>query len=109
MVTMATQKRNLFEELKKGVDDINAYKAQKMTLRTHHVEKKSRLKIDATFVRKTREALNMSQNVFALKLHVSPRTLQKWEQGETTPNDQAAVLISMVRKYPDTLKRLEEI
>jgi putative transcriptional regulator len=106
---MTIHKRNLFEELKQGVEDINAHKARKMTLRTHHVEKKPRPKIDASFVRKTREALHMSQNVFALKLRVSPRTLEKWEQGETTPNDQAAALISMVRKYPDTLKRLEEL
>ncbi|MFT3741675.1 MAG: hypothetical protein QM752_03240 [Gammaproteobacteria bacterium] len=32
----------------------------------------------------------MSRNVFALKLRVSPRTLEKWEQGKTAPNDQAA-------------------
>lgn len=37
------------------------------------------------------------------------RTLEKWEQGKTVPNDQAVTLILMVRKFPDTLKRLEEI
>jgi putative transcriptional regulator len=51
----------------------------------------------------------MSRNVFARKLRVSSRTLEKWEQGVTKPNDQAVALILMVNKYPDTLTRLEDI
>jgi len=51
----------------------------------------------------------MSRAVFALKLRVSLRTLEKWEHGETEPNDQAAALILMVRKSPDTLERLENL
>ncbi len=102
-------KRNLFEELKQGIEDIDAYKADKMTLRTYTAKKKSQPQVDAGFIRKLREKLHMSQNVFALKLRVSPRTLEKWEQGETIPNVQAAALILMVYKYPDTLKRLESI
>jgi putative transcriptional regulator len=70
---------------------------------------KSRPKVSAKFIRKTRKALQMSRSVFALKLRVSPRTLEKWEQGETIPNGQAAALILMVNKYPDTLSRLEKL
>lgn len=107
---MAKQKkRNLFEELKNGIEEINAHKAGKITLRSFTFKKKSKPKVTANFIRKTRHELHMSRNVFALKLRVSPRTLEKWEQGETTPNDQAAALILMVHKFPDTLKRLEEI
>ena len=51
----------------------------------------------------------MSRAVFALKLRVPVRTLEKWEQGKTVPNDQAVALILMVRKFPDTLERLEDI
>jgi len=40
---------------------------------------------------------------------VSLRILEKWEHGETEPNYQAAALILMVRKYPDTLQRLESL
>lgn len=110
VVMMTTKhKRNLFAELKQGIEEINTYKVGKITLRTHTVKKKPRPTIDAILIRKTREELHMSRAVFALKLRVSPRTLEKWEQGETTPNDQAAALILMVHKYPDTLKRLEKI
>src|SRR5262249_44935371 len=96
------QKRNLFEELKQGIEEITNFKQGKITLRTITIEKKSPPKIDAKLIRKIREKLHMSRNVFALKLRVSPRTLEKWELGETIPNDQAAALILMVNKYPDT-------
>lgn len=103
------KKRNLFEELTQGFKEIEAHQAKKITLRTHSIEKKPRLKISANLIRKTRESLHMSRGVFALKLRVSPRTLEKWELGETIPNGQAATLILMLRKYPDTLNRLEQI
>jgi putative transcriptional regulator len=103
------KKRNLFEELKQGIEDINTHKTGKITLRTHSIKMKPHQKVDAALIRETREELHMSQNVFALKLRVCSRTLEKWEQGKTIPNEQAAALILMVRKYPDTLKRLEEI
>ncbi|OGT44854.1 MAG: transcriptional regulator [Gammaproteobacteria bacterium RIFCSPHIGHO2_12_FULL_38_11] len=102
-------KRNLFEELKQGSEEIHAYKLGKITLRTYDGKKKPRPKVTANIIRNTRQKLHMSRAVFAITLRVSPRTLEKWEQGETIPNDQAAALILMVRKYPDTLQRLMEI
>jgi hypothetical protein len=33
----------------------------------------------------------------------------RWEQGRSKPNEQAAALIWLMRKYPDTLKRLESL
>jgi len=80
-----------------------------MTLRTHQVEPLTVPPVDPEFVRETREALHMSRSVFALKLGVNPRTLERWEQGRSKPNEQAAVLIWLVRKYPDTVKRLESL
>src|SRR5579872_3382362 len=104
-----TKKRNLFEELKQGIQEIKDHKAGKMTLRTHKLEKKPRPTVSPAIILDTREKLHMPQAVFAIKLGVSVRTLEKWEQGKIIPNDQAAALILMVRKYPDTLKRLEDI
>ena len=51
----------------------------------------------------------MSRSAFAHRLGVNPRTLERWEQGRSKPNDQAAALILLVRKYPDTLARLEAV
>jgi putative transcriptional regulator len=47
--------------------------------------------------------------VFARRLRISTRTLENWEQGRAKPNAQAAALILMVNKFPDTLDRLSEI
>lgn len=37
------------------------------------------------------------------------RTLENWEQGRAKPNAQAALLIRMVQRFPDTVRRLAEI
>jgi len=47
--------------------------------------------------------------VFARKLRINERTLEKWEQGRAKPNPQAAALVLLVRKYPDTLARLDAL
>lgn len=102
-------KRNLFDELKTGIKEVKAHNKGKITLRTHTYKKKPLPKVDAALIRDTRERLHLSRAVFALRLRVQLRTLEKWEQGLTVPNDQAAALILLTRKYPDTLKRLENI
>jgi len=33
----------------------------------------------------------------------------KWKQGRAKPNPQAAALVLLVRRYPDTLERLEKL
>jgi putative transcriptional regulator len=40
---------------------------------------------------------------------MNQRTLEKWEQGVAKPNSQAAVLLLLVRHFPDTLERLRRI
>jgi hypothetical protein len=40
---------------------------------------------------------------------INERTLEKWEQGRAKPNPQAAALVLLVRRYPDTLARLDEV
>lgn len=103
------KKRNLFQELKQGIKEIKAHNKCKITLRTYKFEKKSIPKVDAALIKETREKLNLSRAAFAGRLRVQLRTLEKWEQGKTVPNEQAAALILMARKYPDTLDRLNQI
>lgn len=103
------KKRNLFEELKQGIEEINQHLVGKITLKTYRVESKKMPEVTPEMIKDTRERLNLSRPVFAHELHVSPRTLEKWEQGLTKPNEQAATLIMMVRKFPDTLLRLKQL
>ena len=103
------KKRNIFEELVQGIEEINQHLAGKITLKTYTVESRPMQEVTPELIRETREKLNLSRPVFAHELHVSPRTLEKWEQGKTKPNDQAATLIMMVRKFPDTLQRMKQL
>jgi putative transcriptional regulator len=106
---MPHKKRALFAELMNGVGAMGAHREGKLTLRTHRVDVRPLPRVTAALVRDTRERLNMSQRVFARKLRVNPRTLERWEQGRTRPNDQAAALILLVRRFPDNVDRLEAI
>lgn len=51
----------------------------------------------------------LSQADFAAALGVSKRTLENWEQGRAEPTGPAKVLLNLVAKYPDTVKRLAKI
>ena len=105
----AAARRRLFSELMAGVKAMRQYREGCVTLRTHLVEPITLPPVDPDVVRETRQALRMSRRVFAFRIGVNPRTLERWEQGRSKPNDQAAALIWLVRRYPDTLERLESL
>ena len=102
-------KRKIFEELMEGVAAIKSHREGKVTLRSYKVEAKPLPKVNSELIRETREKLRCSRAVFARKLHINVRTLEKWEQGRAKPNPQAAALVLLVRRYPDTLQRLEKL
>jgi putative transcriptional regulator len=102
-------KRKLFDELMEGVGAMKAHREQKITLRTWRHEPAPLPELDSAFIRETREQLRCSRAVFARKLRINERTLEKWEQGRAKPNPQAAALLLLVRRYPDTLQRLERV
>lgn len=102
-------RRRLFAELMEGVAAMGAQRQGKLTLRNYKVRAARLPQVNAKTIRDTRERLNVSRPVFARKLHINERTLEKWEQGRAKPNPQAATLLLLVRRYPDTLDRLENI
>jgi putative transcriptional regulator len=104
-----SKKRNLSDELMDGVESMQQEREGKITLRTHEVEDLPPLEINAEIIRETREQMHVSRAVFARQLRVSTRTLENWEQGRAKPNAQAAALIMMVRKFPDTLEKLSSL
>jgi len=102
-------KRRLFDELTEGISALAEARQDKRTLRTHTVEYKPAPKITPQEVVRVREHLHISRAVFAVYLRTNVRTLENWEQGRAKPNAQAALLINLVKKYPDTVARLAEI
>jgi putative transcriptional regulator len=103
------RKRDLFDELVEGVDALQDQRAGKRTLRTHVVKPKPIPKITPRELTKLREDLNLSRGLFAGYLRTNVRTLENWEQGRARPNAQAALLIRLVQRFPDTVRRLAEI
>lgn len=102
-------KRNLFAELEEGFDALKAARQGKITLRTHEVEGKPAPAVTAKELVRVRRRLNLSRAVFAHYLRTNVRTLENWEQGRAKPNAQAALLIRLVARYPDTVKRLAAV
>jgi putative transcriptional regulator len=97
------KKRNLFAELSEGFDALTAEREGKLTLHKVRIGTFAPVELSADEIRQVREAAHVSQAVMANGLRVNLRTWQNWEQGKARPNAQAAVLIRLVEKHPETL------
>ncbi len=102
-------KRDLFAELSEGMKALSEERQGKRTLRTHAVEYKPAPKVTPKELIRVRQELKISRAVFAAYLRTNVRTLENWEQGRARPNAQAALLIKLVRRYPDTVQRLAAV
>jgi putative transcriptional regulator len=109
MKKQALIKRNLFDELMEGVAAMKDHRARKITLRTHSVEAPEiKASPKAEFFVAARGKFNVSRAVWANMLRVSPRTVEKWEQGgQVSPL--AATFVELVASYPDTIERLQTL
>ena len=103
------KKRKLMDELTEGFSALAQQRSSKRTLRTHVVALKPAPTITALELSKLRAKLNLSRGLFAGYLRTNVRTLENWEQGRAKPNAQAALLIRLVQRFPDTVSRLAEI
>ena len=103
------RKRELFDELDEGLQALAAERQGKRTLRSHAVEWKPAPEVTPRQLVELREALNLSRGLFAAYLRTNVRTLENWEQGRAKPNAQAALLIRLVQRYPDTMQRLAAV
>jgi putative transcriptional regulator len=66
-------------------------------------------KLSAAELLALRGKMNLSRALFARFLRTNTRTIENWEQGRASPNAQAALLIRLVQRYPDTVERLSRI
>jgi putative transcriptional regulator len=70
-------KRRIFGELMEGVAAMKSRRAGKLTLRNYKVETAPLPKVDSKLIRDTRRRLHCSRAVFARKLRINERTLEK--------------------------------
>ena len=52
-------------------------------------------------IKSIRKKLGMSQNVFAMVIGVSKKTVESWEAGRYTPDGAARRMISIIQSDPD--------
>ena len=102
-------KRSLFAELSEGIEALAGARQGKRTLRTHAMEFKPAPTVTPQELIRIRKNLKLSRALFAIYLRTNLRTLENWEQGRAKPNAQAALLINLVKRYPDTVDRLASI
>lgn len=100
---------NLFNELIEGVEALTAEREGKLTLRRVKLSPLSVPEVGPEELLRLRERLKVSRAVFAHAIRTNPRTLENWEQGRSKPNPQAALLIKLVEKYPETLEHLQAV
>lgn len=87
----------LYKDLKKGLEEVIAYKEGKITLKSEMIEiPKPPKEYKAKEIKRIRG--NYSQSVFAKILNVSLNTVQAWESGDRNPNHAALRLLEIIDK-----------
>ena len=67
-------KRNMFDELKQGLQEMKAHREGKVTLKTTEVDIPPPIKMSKTKIQKIRKGTNFSQPIFARVLGVNVST-----------------------------------
>ena len=89
-----------FDKIMDGLTDALAYaEGDKSRGKAHKIE------VPTVNVRAARIKLGLSQDKFAEAFRISPSTLRKWEQGSRHPQGPAQVLLAVIDKEPEAVKR----
>ncbi len=91
--------RDIGLEILEGLQEIKAYKAGKIDLRTRELK-------DPSPPQDIRRKLNLSQPAFAGLMGVSLRTVQDWEQGRRQPSGPAKSLLRIAEQHPKVFMEL---
>jgi len=93
---------DFFSGIMAGLEEALAY--EKGIAKAATIARKSSLPdVDSVALRK---ALNMTQKQFAHILGVSPRTVESWEIGRSTPSPTAKNLLFLIQKNPALVAEL---
>ena len=60
---------------------------------------------EAVDVRDVRETTGLSQAEFAARFGINRRTLQDWEQGRYAPDPMARILLQVIAREPEAVRR----
>jgi putative transcriptional regulator len=81
----------------------------KRTLKNHGTPAKPAPTLTAAELVAIRNSMNLSRGLFARRLRLPVRALEGYEQGRAAIPPAVALLVLLVRDYPDTVQRLATI
>lgn len=88
-----------FEDLKRGLEDVAAYKKGKLKLRSEIIEiPEPPAEYKAKEIKRIREKADYSQDIFARIFNVNIKTVRSWESGKRVPNHTALRLLEIIEK-----------
>ncbi len=96
------------DDLVRAVEDVRDHVTgkRKMTLRTTQINLPDPApEITPEEIAAARQALNVSQPVFARLLNVPTVTAVSWEKGRRKPSGAALRLLQIARKHPEAILR----
>ena len=101
MAIGSRKKIDLTEELIASMNEaVQIIAGERLPARAH--DPATRPEVD---VRAARKRLGMTQPVFAAKFGVALPTLRKWEQGRRRPGGAARILLRVIEREPDAVRR----
>ncbi|AGQ39773.1 Antitoxin HigA-2 [Mannheimia haemolytica] len=100
---------SFYNDLMESLTAMKEHLEGKRTLRTETLSRPEPLQISADEVKAIRAKLNLSQAVFAKRLRTSVKTYQGWEQGKSTPNPQATILLRLVEQSPQVFEQIARL
>jgi putative transcriptional regulator len=97
--------KELFKELQQSLRDMEAHAAGRKLKGVREVVKEVNppKPLSRQEIVSIRKKLGVSQSAFAVLLNISPKTVQKWEQGENLPNGSSLKLLAIAKKNPKVL------
>lgn len=93
--------KEAFEKIKAGLED-----AREWSRGDRSRGKANRIEVPEVDVRAVRSSLGLSQDSFATAFGVSVGTVRNWEQGRRRPEGPARVLLHVIEREPDAIKRV---
>lgn len=99
----------LYDDLMEGLIAMQEHLQGKRILRMETLARPEPLQITAEEVKAIRSRLNLSQAVLAQRLRTSVKTYQGWEQGKSSPNPQATILLRLVDQSPQLFEQIARL
>jgi len=91
-------KTRVADDIIKGLNEVIEYQHGKRKLRRRHVKIAPLPEYEAREIKSIREKLNLSQNIFALTLGVSIKTIEAWEAGLSKPIGPARRMLELIEQ-----------